>query len=165
MLKTRPARSGPPPLSRALGKVVATLAKKSNALDPRLAANWAEIAGPDLARFTRPVRLKPNGRSRSLELAVPNGAAAMQVQFKQQFILDKVNIVLGRNAVTKIIIRQTGGAVPADTMPSPYSVPAPSASTSLPAPMNPPIPIASAPSGKQALAAALERLQNLIEHK
>lgn len=107
-VKTRPRRPGPPPASRAITKLVASLALKTNALDPRIVEDWREIVGPDLARLCQPVRLKAHGKAKVLEVAVPNGAAAMKVQFKQKFILDGINRLLGRGRVTKLIIRQTG---------------------------------------------------------
>lgn len=156
-IRTKPVRSGPPHFSRAMGKIVADLAKKTNALDPRLAASWAEIAGPDLARICRPVQLKTHGRAQALELAVPNGAAAMQVQFKQKFILDKVNIVLGHKRVTRLVIRQTGKNALETKQKNPWSQPE--------ADMSPhvqPLPSPDLNSGKLALASALDRLQNLV---
>ncbi len=109
-VKTKPPRSGPPHLSRSFAKLMARLATKSGAMDPRLAGNWEEIVGPDLAKLCRPVQTRPVGRARALEVAVANGAAAMQVQYKQDFLLQKINAFLGRNNISRIMIRQTGKA-------------------------------------------------------
>ncbi len=87
---------------------MAALAKKTGALDPRLAGDWAEIVGPDLAKICRPVQMRSHGRAKSLEVAVANGAAAMQVQYRQDFIIQKVNTKLGHNRISRLTIRQTG---------------------------------------------------------
>ena len=109
-VQTKPRRSPPPHLSREMGKLLAALASKSGAMDPRLAADWHEIAGGEIARLCRPVRLKSAGRARSLEVAVANGAAAMQLQYRQAELIERVNRVLGKGTVTRLLIRQTGAA-------------------------------------------------------
>lgn len=88
--------------------MLAALAKKSGAMDPQLAGNWPEIVGHDIAQLCRPVRFRAQGKAKALEVAVANGAAAMQLQFKQQILLQKINAYLGRNAVARILIKQTG---------------------------------------------------------
>ncbi|GEM_PF-2746758 len=108
VIKTRPRRQPPPRLSRSMMALLAGLAKKSGAIDPRLIENWAEIVGEETARMCRPIRLKTQGRAKTLEIAVSNGPSAMAVQFRQQDILARVNQWLGRNAITRLTIRQTG---------------------------------------------------------
>lgn len=93
-----------------MGRLLAALASKSGAMDPRLAADWHEIAGGEIARLCRPVRLKSAGRARSLEVAVANGSAAMQLQYRQAELIERVNRVLGKGTVTRLLIRQTGAA-------------------------------------------------------
>ncbi len=109
-IRTKPPRSGPPPLNKGLTKLMAELAKKSGAMDPRLAGNWEEIVGTEMAKLCRPVQTRSVGRARALEVAVANGAAAMQVQFRQDYLLQKLNTFFGKNYITRIQIRQTGKA-------------------------------------------------------
>ena len=109
-IKTKPPRSGAPHLSREMSRLLAQLAKKSGAMDPRLAANWEEIVGPDLARLCRPLQTKTHGRAKSLEVAVANGAAGMQLNYKLGILQQKVNAYLGPNAIARVTIRQTGKA-------------------------------------------------------
>ncbi len=109
-IRTKPPRSGPPPLNKGLTKLMAELAKKSGAMDPRLAGNWEEIVGPEMAKLCHPIQTRAVGRARALEVAVANGAAAMQVQFRQDFLLQKLNAFLGKNFISRIQIRQTGKA-------------------------------------------------------
>lgn len=151
---TKPARSGPPPLSRQVSKLMATLAERSGAMDPRLAADWPDIAGPQLSKQCRPVRLKKNGRARTLEIAAANGAAAMQLQYRQKELLEQVNRLLGKGAVTRIAIRQTGAAGTARKAGPVYSRPV--------MPDRPDDGIPAARTEDQGLDAALERLRGLL---
>jgi len=122
-------------------------------MDPRLAADWHDIAGSEIARLCRPVRLKSAGRARSLEVAVANGAAAMQLQYRQSELIERVNRVLGKGTVTRLLIRQTGAAgAKAQKGPS-YSRPV------MP-PQEKAVPLAP-PS--QGLQDALSRMRGLIE--
>ncbi|MEE9329967.1 MAG: DUF721 domain-containing protein [Parvularculaceae bacterium] len=105
-VNTRAARKAPPAIARASGKELARLAQASGAMDPRLAQKWPEIAGPELAKICRPLRLKRNGRAQILQVAALHGAAAMQVQYQLPALLGKVNSFLGHGRVTKIAIVQ-----------------------------------------------------------
>jgi hypothetical protein len=81
-------------------------------MDPELAAKWPEIVGPDLAKICRPVRIRQIGRARTLEVSVTSGAFAMQLQFKQDLLRQKVNTYLGKNSISRISIRQSGQSTP-----------------------------------------------------
>ena len=113
-INTRPARKAPPAVARASTKEIARLAKASGAMDPELVAEWDTIAGPQLAKLCRPLRLKRNGRAQILEVAASNGAAAMQVQYQLPALLTKINGFLGNGRITKIAIvqRSTGKLTP-----------------------------------------------------
>lgn len=152
---TKPVRSGPPPLSREVSRLMATLAERSGAMDPRLAADWPDIAGPQLSKLCRPVRLKKSGRARTLEVAAANGAAAMQLQYRQKELLERVNRLLGKGMVTRILIRQTGAAGTARNKGPVYSRPV------MPDQADDGIPAARRED--QGLDAALERLRGLLE--
>ena len=152
---TKPARSGPPPLSRQVSRLMATLAERSGAMDPQLAADWPDIAGPQLARLCRPVRLKKAGRARTLEVAAANGAAAMQLQYRQRELLERVNRLLGKGTVTRITIRQTGAGGAGRQQGPVYSRPV------MPDSTDDGIPMARAPD--QSLDAALARMRGLIQ--
>jgi len=91
-------------------RLLAQLAAKSGAIDPRLIEQWDDIVGEKLARICRPVRLKRHGKAQSLEVAVANGPSAMAVQYEQQKLMQAVNRWMGSQGVTRIIIRQTGAA-------------------------------------------------------
>jgi hypothetical protein len=107
--RTRPARKGAPPLSRSLGPHLARLAKASGAMDPRLAAEWAELAGPDLAPLCRPVRVVQQGRVQALEVSVPSGAAGTKLRYHQEALLGRIRHKIGYPRLTKLIIREGAG--------------------------------------------------------
>lgn len=155
-IKTKPPRSGPPPLNKELAKLMAMLAKKSGAMDPRLSGNWEEIVGPELSILCRPLQMKKAGRAKALEIAVANGAAATQMQFKQNILIQKVNLFLGRNEVTKILIRQTGKACLRKPKKPAYS---------RPEIIEKPDDLMPLASDKPDLTSALDRMRNLIDHK
>lgn len=111
-IRTRPVRPGPPQLSRFSAAVLAALARKTKYVDPQLAANWPSVVGDEIARLCRPGRLtggRGRGGGRTLEIVAPNGAAAAQVQFVADTIVERANRLLGPGAVARIAIRQEGG--------------------------------------------------------
>ncbi|MFQ5562607.1 MAG: DciA family protein [Parvularculaceae bacterium] len=108
-IRTRPARSGPPQISRYSATVLAALAKKTKFVDPALAANWPTIVGDEIARLCRPGRLTGQTGARTLEIIAPNGAAAAQAQLLTDEIIERANRFLGPGALTRIAIRQDGG--------------------------------------------------------
>ena len=108
-------------------QLLGQLAAKSGAIDPRLIEQWEEIVGTKLARACRPVRLKAHGKAQTLVLAAPNGPSAMAIQYGQQEIITKVNQWIGRQAITRIQIRQTGAALLKPTRPNMQGKPPPPA--------------------------------------
>lgn len=79
-------------------------------MDPRLATEWPAIAGPELARLCRPVRIIRRGKSQALELSVTSGAAAMRVQYAQEALLSRVRHQLGLPHLTRIVLRESAGS-------------------------------------------------------
>jgi len=74
----------------------------------RLVTHWAEVAGEDIARVTRPVRVgySRDGLGAELTLLV-QGASAPMVEMQKDRIRDRVNAVYGYNAVSRIRLTQT----------------------------------------------------------
>ncbi|WOI52831.1 DUF721 domain-containing protein [Parvularcula sp. LCG005] len=107
-VNTKPVRSAPPKVSRSVAQRLAALAKASGALDPELVAGWQEIAGEDMAKVCRPVRLKKAGKSHTLVVSVPSGAAAMKVQYSQAAILARASAYLRLPGLKKLVIEQSG---------------------------------------------------------
>lgn len=83
----------------------------------RLLTHWAEVVGPDLAALCQPVKVG-YGRAKGAEDALgatltllASGAAAPLVQMRLPAIRDRVNACYGYNAIARITVTQTSGAV------------------------------------------------------
>lgn len=106
---TRPARRSAPPLSRSSSSIFAALANKTRFVDPALAARWPFFVGESLKELCRPGRITGAGAERTIEVHVPNGAAATKVQMQTDAIIRNLNAYLGPNAVARLALRQAGG--------------------------------------------------------
>ena len=115
---------------RAIGnlaqRLTAGVAKERGGSIVRLRADWSAIAGPELARKTRPEALLANrGRAgKVLRLRVA-GAAALEVQHMQGQLIERVNAYFGHRAIDDIRLVQ--GAIV--SVPTPRPVPKPDAQT------------------------------------
>lgn len=111
-LKTRPARKAAPALAQFSSSLFRDLARKTRFVDPNLAAAWPRIVGEDFAGLCRPGRITGAKSGRTLEVVVPNGAAAARIEFESARIREKVNGFLGPGVIARIAIRQAGGKAP-----------------------------------------------------
>lgn len=77
----------------------------------RLLTQWADVAGPDLAAVTRPVKMGygREGLGATLTLLV-SGAHAPMVEMQKERLRERVNAVYGYNAVARIVLTQTAAA-------------------------------------------------------
>ncbi len=74
----------------------------------RLLTHWAEIAGEDLARITRPVKIgyARDGFGATLTLLTTSAQAPM-VQMQLPKLRERVNACYGYNAISRIALTQT----------------------------------------------------------
>ncbi|MBP9181495.1 MAG: DUF721 domain-containing protein [Fuscovulum sp.] len=74
----------------------------------KLLTHWDEVAGPDLAAVTRPVKVGygREGLGATLTLLV-RGAAAPVVEMQKERLRERVNAVYGYNAISRIVLTQT----------------------------------------------------------
>lgn len=74
----------------------------------RLLTHWPEVAGEDLARMTRPVKIgySRDGLGATLTLLVASAHAPM-VQMQLPKLVEKVNAVYGYAAISRIALTQT----------------------------------------------------------
>lgn len=74
----------------------------------RLLTHWAEVAGDDMARVTRPVKVGygREGMGASLTLLV-SGAMAPIVEMQKEKLRERVNAIYGYAAISRIILTQT----------------------------------------------------------
>ncbi|MEZ5799026.1 MAG: DciA family protein [Paracoccaceae bacterium] len=74
----------------------------------KLLTHWEEVAGPELAAVTRPVKVGygREGMGASLTLLV-QGAHAPVVEMQKDRLRERVNAVYGYNAISRILLTQT----------------------------------------------------------
>ncbi len=74
----------------------------------RLLTHWAEVAGEDLARVTRPVKVGygREGMGATLTL-LTTGAMAPMVEMQKERLRERVNAVYGYAAISRILLTQT----------------------------------------------------------
>lgn len=76
--------------------------------------HWEDIVGKDIYNFSNPKQTKfnPKTNKRTLYIDVPVGGFALELQHKENYILNKVNAYFGYNAVHKININQDMNMLP-----------------------------------------------------
>lgn len=74
----------------------------------RLLLHWPEVAGPDLAQLTRPVKVGygRKGLGATLTLLVAPAQAPL-VAMRREYLRERVNAVYGYNAISRIHLTQT----------------------------------------------------------
>lgn len=68
------------------------------------------LAGEDIAAISRPGRITGQGKGRTLEVHVHDGAAAAEVQMFSDEIIRRLNSYLGPQAIERIAVRQSSRA-------------------------------------------------------
>ena len=105
--RTRPQHRAAPPAGRSLAPTLKALEAKFGHSMGGLQARWAEIAGEALARRSEPVKLikSRTGEGSTLELRVDGPSAAL-IQHQVPQIIARLDLVLGKGAVTRLRIVQ-----------------------------------------------------------
>jgi hypothetical protein len=100
------------PLSTLLGGVFSDVFAKQGFASRELVTRWTEIAGPEIARHSEPLKMQwprpVEGQPQepaTLVLRV-EGPMALEIQHMSDVILQRVNRFLGWNAVGKLALRQ-----------------------------------------------------------
>ena len=117
MAKNQMDRAKQPPTRRTRGfepagdllkSQIRAASEKRGFAVARLLTHWAEVAGADLSRITRPVKVGygREGMGASLTLLV-SGPHAPQVQLGLVALRERVNAVYGYNAISRITLTQT----------------------------------------------------------
>lgn len=96
-------------MARASAGVFAALARKTRFVDPALAEKWPILAGDEIAALSRPGRIVGQGKGRTLEVHVHDGAAAAEVQMFSDELIKRLNSYLGPGAIARLSVRQSGG--------------------------------------------------------
>ncbi len=98
------------PASRLLAERIRTAGESRGFAVARLLTQWPEIAGEDLARITRPVKISygREGFGATLTL-LTTGAVAPMVEMRKDHLRERVNAVYGYSAIARIHLTQTAG--------------------------------------------------------
>lgn len=75
--RARPAAKAPPSIGRAVVKIVRPLEKQLSPAMAELEANWAEIVGEALAKYTRPEKYHSGAGGLTLRIRAKGPAAAL----------------------------------------------------------------------------------------
>jgi hypothetical protein len=108
----KPSRSFPRPLSEFTAATLSDGLKAQGFASTELIARWAEIAGPEIAAHSEPMKINwPRGMGdaapepATLVLRV-EGPAALEIQHLSAVILERVNRFFGWQAIGRIGLRQ-----------------------------------------------------------
>jgi len=102
-----------------------TAAAKRGFADARLRALWPEIAGPEVAAISQPVRLTPaRGPAGGLLTLAVAGAQAPKLQMMLPVVRERVNAALGPGAVGRIQLTHAAAPLPSRP-PAPAAPPRP----------------------------------------
>lgn len=98
------------PASRLLVERIRTAGESRGFAVARLLTQWPEIAGQELARITRPVKISygREGLGATLTL-LTTGAVAPMVEMRKDHLRERVNAVYGYSAIARIHLTQTAG--------------------------------------------------------
>jgi hypothetical protein len=113
----KPSRSFPRPLSEFLGATLSDSLKTQGFASTEIIARWADIAGPEIAAHSEPMKITwPRANTAgdlsddspepaTLVLRV-EGPAALEIQHLSAVILERVNRFFGWQAIGRIALRQ-----------------------------------------------------------
>ena len=89
------------PVSRDASDLGAQAMARVGFRDPTLVLHWEEIAGKDVARMARPIKLSEGANGATLTLRAEPGASLF-LQHETRQLCERINAYLGRAAVTKL---------------------------------------------------------------
>jgi hypothetical protein len=112
---SKPARSFPRPLSDFMAATMTDVLKTQGFASSEIIARWADIAGPEIAAHSEPMKINwPRAKNvpedkppepATLMLRV-EGPAALEIQHLSAVILERVNRFFGWQAIGRITLRQ-----------------------------------------------------------
>ena len=98
---------------QSVAKMLMPLAKnllgKKGFAEIDLLSNWREIVGEEIASYSLPrqiISAKGNKDGGCLQVEVPSGAFALELQLREKIIMEKINFYFGYQAVAGIRIVQ-----------------------------------------------------------
>lgn len=95
-------------ISESVNKLLYSIYESKNPLYAELVVNWKKIIGDDLARQTKPLRVSRNIVAKkerfTLLLAVSNASLAVEINYQQDLIIERIAVYFGYKAIHKIKI-------------------------------------------------------------
>lgn len=108
MSQVRYYSSIPKPIGNLLERITRPANKKRGFTEQRLLTEWAQIVGPELAAYSIPQKIAYNrhaNNAAALHILV-TPAWAIEIQYMEPVILERIATFFGYNAVTRLIIHQ-----------------------------------------------------------
>jgi hypothetical protein len=96
-----PRRGRAAKVARDLGLAGGAAFARAGFTDPSLVLRWTEIAGPDIARIARPLKLTQGASGGVLTLLAEPGAALF-LGHDSRALARRINAYLGREAVARV---------------------------------------------------------------
>jgi hypothetical protein len=96
-----PRRGRSAPIAGDSSSLAASVYARKGFSDPTLVLRWAEIVGPEVARFTVPVKLSSGVNGGTLTLKAEPGASLF-LAHETRDLCARINAYLGRAAVAKL---------------------------------------------------------------
>jgi hypothetical protein len=103
-------------VDRGLAEVTSAAFERAGFRDPTLIVRWAEIVGPEVARYARPVKLSEGPSGGVLTLKSEPGASVF-LQHESRTLCARINTYLGRAAIARL--RFVQGEIAARPAPEP----------------------------------------------
>ena len=112
---SKPARSFPRPLSDFMAATMSGVLKTQGFASSEIIARWADIAGPEIAAHSEPVKINWPRTQKNPGEAPPEpatlmlrveGPAALEIQHLSAVILERVNRFFGWQAIGRLALRQ-----------------------------------------------------------
>lgn len=106
----------------SLGSIFIPLVEESvsseDLISVEITLHWEDIVGKDIYNFSTPkyAKFSPKTNKRTLYIDVPVGGFALELQHKENYILNKINAYFGYNAVHKLNISQDMNMLPKRAM-------------------------------------------------
>ena len=94
-----------------VNEALSSLLREDNYDVAKLVFNWPDIIGKDVAKFTNPMKISLDFRSKkkTLHIAVTNNSFGTELHYMKRSIIEKVNFFSGKEVVEdiKVVLRPT----------------------------------------------------------
>ena len=98
---------GPLAVGAMVGRVLRPALGKRGMSDGALYARWAEVVGPELARYASPVKIaRPQRGPGTLHLRLSSGSAAALIHHQTPVLIARINAFFGREVISDLRVIQ-----------------------------------------------------------